>query len=519
MIQNAKIFDTLKALAIIITFSISSLNAGTINDQFFSSIDELLFSQVKNGLVDYKSLKNDERLSSLISKIEVADLDGLDDKQLQAFYINAYNLHVINKVVQTYPISSVMDAGGFFDRDKISIANESLTLNKLEKEKLLQTYNDPRYHFVLVCGAKGCPPITNFAYTPDRLEEQLEKQTNLALNDPAFIKFNGGSEVELSEIFKWYAADFGGSKQNILDYINKYRADKIPADTKLKYYTYNWSLNDASMGIGFSPSINTATNSSRYIVSSTIPKGSFEFKIFNNLYSQKTGSDEGFSNRSSFFTTSLSAFYGLTNRFNIGLNTRFRKVRNNALPSSPFSVFGSGGEGSSRSGITAIGPQIRYAPNPKWENFSIQSSFVFAVGEDLTGNAELPFIDWNGATWNTQFFNDFSIGNKFSLFTEIDFLIEDIGSAENNRANRFSTPVTLIFSFVPSNKLTLYTLAGYAPFWQSEFDYFNQFGFGTKYQFTPNLELELLYTDFSNKFLSNNSGQAQTFNLGLRINL
>ena len=65
----------------------------------------------------------------------------------------------------------------------------------------------------------------------------------------------------------------------------------------------------------------------------------------------------------------------------------------------------------------------------------------------------------------------------------------------------------------------MYALGGYSPYWQEEYDYFAQAGFGAKYQFTPNLELELLYTDFTNKFLDETGGQAATFNLGLRVNL
>ena len=142
--------------------------------------------------------------------------------------------------------------------------------------------------------------------------------------------------------------------------------------------------------------------------------------------------------------------------------------------------------------------------------------YHFRSGEDLTGNDTEPFIDWNGATWWTQFFNDFAIGNNFSLFTEVDFLLEDIG---NGNLNRFSTPATLIFSYNPTPKITLYTLGGFSPFWQEDFDWFAQAGLGAKYQFTPNLELELLYTDFSNKFLNETGGQAATYNLGFRFNL
>ncbi len=492
----------------------SVTQAAEINDQFFSSTNTFLQKVVKNGRVDYSSLKADASLDQLIKEIGEADLSGASSATKQAFYINAYNLLVINNSAQAYPLSSVMDIPGFFDRKKNLVEGNQVTLNQLEKEYLLKPYGDARYHFVLVCGAVGCPPITNFAYTPDKLEEQLERQTKLAINDPSFIKVSNG-KAELSQIFKWYASDFGGSKKAVLNFINEYKSTPIPSSAKVSYYEYDWILNDtARSSSSISNPAATGTNASRYVVSSTIRRGTIEAKIFNNLYTQKTGSTDLLSDRSTFFTTSLSFLYGLTDRFNVGFSTRYRRVRNDRLPSNLFSVFD--GDGSSqREGITAFGPQIRYAPNPNWPNFSIQSSFVFGIGEDLEGNATQPFIDWTGATWWTQFFNDFSIGNSFSLFTEVDFLIEDLGK---NNSNRISTPATLIFSYNPTNKITLYTLGGFSPFWQAEFDYFVQAGLGAKYQFSPEVEIELLYTDFSNKFLNETGGQAATYNIGFRYN-
>ena len=67
--------------------------------------------------------------------------------------------------------------------------------------------------------------------------------------------------------------------------------------------------------------------------------------------------------------------------------------------------------------------------------------------------------------------------------------------------------------------MTLYTLGSYSPFWQDTFDYFTQLGLGFKYQFTPNFELELLITDFSNRDLNATGGQANTYNMGIRVNI
>ncbi len=494
--------------------------AQKIDQQFFNQADAFFKEEVKNGLLNYTDLKDNASLKSLIKTVENADLSGASDATKKAFYINAYNLHVINAATAAYPINSVQSIPGFFDRKRVRVGAKSFTLNNLEKQFLLKPYGDARLHFVLVCGALGCPPITDFAYVPEKLDQQLDQQTRLALNNPDFLKVDGDN-VGLSQIFKWYTGDFGGSKNSIIAFINQYREDKIATSAKVSYYNYDWTLNDlATASTDAGQPMGEKTNASRYIVSSTIPKGSFELKIFNNLYTQRTGRDGLLTDRSTFFTTNVSLLYGLTNRFNIGFNSRYRRVRNELLPSSAFSVLGnSKGATSTRQGLTGFGPQIRYAPVERWSNFSIQSSFFFAIGEDLTGNSTEPFIDWDGATWWTQIFNDFSIGNSFSLFTEIDFLIEDIGKSSEGRINRISTPVILIFSYNPDNKTTIYTLGGYSPFWQSEFDYFAQAGVGAKYQFTPNIELELLYTGFTNQFLQDNDGRAATYNIGFRFNL
>lgn len=487
--------------------------------QFFDKADAFFSKEVKNGLLDYTGLKSNTELASLIQTVETADVSGADAATKKAYYINAYNLIVINEAAKAYPLQSVQSITGFFDGRKVTVGGKQMTLNNLEKNYLLKVDKDPRLHFVLVCGALGCPPITNFAYRPEQLEQQLEQQTKIALNNDDFLKVSDG-KVELSQIFKWYTHDFGGNKGAILNFINQYRTTPISKSSKVSYYPYDWTLNDkAAASSQTNPNSSGGNNASRYIVSSTIPKGSSEVKIFNNLYTQRTGSEGNLTDRSTFFTTSYSYLYGLNNKLNVGFASRYRRVRNSQLPDSPFAVLGNSEAGSSRQGITAFGPQIRYAPVEKWTNFSIQSSFVFPIGEDLTGSSTEPFIDWNGATWWTQFFNDFTIGSSWSLFTEFDVLIEDIGSSADGRLNRFSTPVTAILSYNPNPKTILYALSGFSPFWQDNFDYFYQVGVGAKYQFTPNFELELLVTDFTNKFLADTGGQAATYNVGIRYNI
>ncbi len=493
-------------------------------DTFFKNTDTFLKTHVGNNGVNYTAVKNDASLDVLIKTIAEVDLSNVDAVNTEAFYINAYNLLVINAATKGYPLASVQDISGFFDSKKHTVSGEQMTLNSLEKDKLLKVYKDPRFHFVLVCGALGCPPITNFAYVPSKLEAQLETQTRKALNDADFVQTSNEEEVKLSQIFEWYPGDFGGNKKTAIEYINGYRENKIPAKVKIGFYPYDWTLNDntgsASSSTSTTNTVGLAANAARYVVSSAIPKGKVEAKLFNNLYTQRTGSPDNLTTRNDFFSMNGSFLYGFTNRFNAGFDFRYRRVANSNLPSSPLGVLGNKADISSRAGFTNFGPKIRVAPFPALENFSFQSAYWFPLGDDLEGTADEPYIDWNGGTFVTQFFNDFSIGNSFSLFTELDLWIEDIGTSEEGGetyVNRVSTPVSAIISYFPNQKTTLYALSSFSPYYNQEGDkYFYQFGLGAKYQFTPNFEIELLLTDFNGQNLNRNGGQANTFNIGFR---
>jgi hypothetical protein len=541
------------------TFSALLTAASFDNPQadFTSDTDALLKRYVKQGRVDYVGLKASNDLQPLIKKIETTDPGTLSGNAKKAYLINAYNLLVMNQALENYPLASVLDVKGFFDGNKQNVGGKKLTLNQLEKGILLKEFKDARLHFVLVCGALGCPPITNFAYTPAKLEAQLDKQTKLALNNPTFLRING-DKAGLSKIFEWYAKDFGGSKSAVLGFINKYRDEAVPTNAKISYYEYDWTLNKTSgrAATGQKDKMEAidamekealadgtemrgdkdmekkkdmeefkaqsvvprsggggGNNAARYVVSSAIPKGSAEIKIFNNLYSQEAAGE-----RSSFFTSTLSALYGVTNRFNAGIDLRYRRVRYDEVgTASNFAVLGEGGT-FSRTAISGFGPKVRIAPFNNLPNFSIQSALWIPLADDLEGNESGRFTDWNNATWFTQVFNDFPIGSNFSFFTELDIVLEDIGGEEDD-FNRFSTPVTGIFSYFPTPKATLYGLASYSPFWQENFDYFYQLGAGAKYQFTPNFEIELLATAFDNQFLNSVDGNAGTVNLGIRFNL
>lgn len=211
---------------------------------FFEAVDELLQKYVANGRVNYGKMYNHpEQLDDVLILMKKTKLSGKSSTYKQAFYINAYNMCVIKTIIDHYPMRSPMDIQGFFDAMKYQVAGELLTLEQIEKQRLFGLKKDARFHFALVCGAKGCPPLKNTAYQVSTLDAELDTQTRKALNNPTFIQVDSSADKAVfSEIFKWYASHFTDSG-NPLTFINQYRDIEIPSNYTVDYYPYNWDLN------------------------------------------------------------------------------------------------------------------------------------------------------------------------------------------------------------------------------------------------------------------------------------
>lgn len=500
---------------------------------FFDETDAFLAEYIVDDQVDYAKVKSNlASLTSITQTIATADLSSAAENVQKAFLINAYNLLVIESVVENYPTSSPQKINGFFDLTKHTITGQEYTLNDFERKELLDRFNDPRLHFVLVCAAVSCPPIITEAYRPEKLEDQLERQTRLALNDPVFIQVDDQLKIAgVSKIFDWYDKDFTNTDQSILAYINSFRENPIPADYALRYYPYNWTLNDVAIKSSDDnePITPAISNVQLFTPSVLLKKGQVQVKFFNNFYTQtefRDGNRESvdLNERQTFYTGIIQIDLGVSksSRINLGLELNVNSVRYDTNPESSFlRIFSSGGEtlDFNRTELGTIGPRIRVTPFKNVPKFSITSTFLFPLHDDL----ESPrFLAHNRATWFTQFFYDKYFGD-FQLFGEVDVLFRfPTDNPSFTQDAFFRLPVTAFLSYFPTSKTTVNVNLQYSPAFNglpgndADLDFsldrwFVQGGVGFKYQLTRALNIELLYTNF---FASLNEGAGQTFNIG-----
>lgn len=491
-------------------------SSGDIDTIFFSKFDHFLNSYVSNGSVLYTEI-NEERMNELLNIVENYSFAHPDNEsEKKAFWINAYNLFAIATVIKYYPINSPMDVNGFFDQIKHKAAGENLTLDEIEKIKLVQLTGDPRIHFAIVCAAAGCPEIITEAYLPGSVDKQLEKRTRKIINDERYVNYKSDEKLLLlNEIFKWYKDEFEKPGLNLIDFLNRYRLEPVPADTKIIYTDYDWKLNE------------TAYNSDKfnfqvYTPSALLNPGQFEIKIFNNLYTQtaffnSTGKTTELEERNTFLTTSFSFLYGITDKINAGIELWFRSVRNDDKNSSPFSLFDFQNPASGRSAISHGGLKIKFAPfnNEIFNPLSIQSVFLLPLTSDLSGNPNhLPYLDEDAYIWINQFFYDLKFSTDFSYFGEIDTWLRTDRNFEGT-FNSFQLPFKSFLNYYPNEIITLYVMAEFLHEWNGDTtSAYIQSGIGIKFIPIHHFEVEGLFTDF---IYGKNKGAGKTFNIGIRL--
>ncbi|MFO7658765.1 MAG: DUF547 domain-containing protein [Bacteroidales bacterium] len=207
---------------------------------------------------------NIEDILGHLSCLTIDEMAGqlTDDNKKKAFWINIYNAFNLLLLKNDPEIINTQDGRIMhFSTKKIEIAEHPCSLNFIEHgllrvskirwgrgylkkpyislfEKLFRlSAPDPRIHFTLNYGAVSCPPIR--VYDSEKIEGQLELAAVTFL-DSKIAYYADENIVKVSQLFNWYAGDFGGEK-GLLDYLRKYQ--KIPENTDpmIIYNIYNWS--------------------------------------------------------------------------------------------------------------------------------------------------------------------------------------------------------------------------------------------------------------------------------------
>ncbi len=204
---------------------------------------------IKNNVslmqVDYQAIKDNGSLDQAYQELSAFKLEHLSNHfEKLAFYINAYNILALKKVVDHWPTQSIKDSGSFFSpvwgKPAGSLNGKTVTLDQIENE-ILRPMGEPRIHLAIVCASVSCPDLRNEPYTANKLNDQLDDQARQFLNNSGKgLRVEKGL-IRISKIFDWFEDDFVASG-GVSEFINHYKTG-LP-DFKIKAnISYDWTTN------------------------------------------------------------------------------------------------------------------------------------------------------------------------------------------------------------------------------------------------------------------------------------
>ena len=233
----------------------------------------ILEDVVRTPRVDYAALQNRRAdLAAYLDRLagtNPATLEAASDDAQLAFWINAYNACMLDRVSTNYPIrrnagfvgairnafadrpdNSVWQIRDVFTGAFCNVAGSARSLDEIEHEIIRPTWGEPRIHFAVNCAALSCPPLATEAYVPERLDDQLDRAVRGLVANPEhfLIDRSGAGSLTLNRVLDWYGDDFGG-RDGLLDFFARYVSDEDAEflrrpGVEVRFFEYDWTLND-----------------------------------------------------------------------------------------------------------------------------------------------------------------------------------------------------------------------------------------------------------------------------------
>ena len=252
---------------VMVLLSAMTWTANSVATERFSHDDWTVVLQRfvdQKGFVNYPALNIDrtvfDRYLESVEQMSPVSHPHLfpTESDALAYYINAYNAHVFNGVLERGPEQKSVWRGlisglNFFVRMSIIVGGEETNLKKLEDRTIREEFKDPRIHAALNCASISCPRLPREAFEGSTLNNELDLAMREFVTTLNNVKADESTRVVmLSEIFDWFESDFlddeesrGNSGGSVIDYINRYRAvnAQIPDTYKVKFLRYDKGIN------------------------------------------------------------------------------------------------------------------------------------------------------------------------------------------------------------------------------------------------------------------------------------
>jgi len=257
---------------------------------FHNKCADILSSFVDDkGMVDYRKLKLKrlklKKLLDEFAELNPNEYNSWPKEDKIAFWTNAYNIIMLQIIVENYPIESyrwlhllpgwepdsirhINKRIGGINKQKFKVMEDQVfTLLEIEQRFFRKEFDEPRAFLALSYATLSSPPLRNEPYYGHKLYEQLDDQAKKFLSSPLAFKIDGKKQkIYLSVILKpsWFGSEFIGkfgtdkkfkdqqpAVRAVLNFLTNYISEQDKHFLEVENYTieymkYNWRLNDSS---------------------------------------------------------------------------------------------------------------------------------------------------------------------------------------------------------------------------------------------------------------------------------
>lgn len=176
------------------------------------------------------------------------------DEQL-AYWFNLYNVIVMKKLIEEYPIQSLkslrLGSASFWDENTATVQGVPLSLRDIETI-VYKTWQNPLVMYGFFQGTIGGPSLPTKAFTAENVWGLLEQNAVEYINSNRGVRPRG-SKAKVSIMYEWGGASYGYSEEALLEHINHYADTAFLGDISnlqsLQFKYYDWTIADMLGGV------------------------------------------------------------------------------------------------------------------------------------------------------------------------------------------------------------------------------------------------------------------------------
>lgn len=241
--------------------------------------NRFLFKEVKNTQVSDIVVAIRKDLQKLPDYIDLRELGR--DEQL-AYWLNLYNIGLIEKLVEAYPkydLEDELEEESNFLNDKfITILDKSVSLNDIKFDIVFKNYaNNPVVLYGFPLGIIGSPSINAMAYTGENVYKSLGYLAREFINSNRGTIAKNNDVVEVSKYYETAMPLFNNDEErlrkHLMDYAKYDIKEPLSVAKKLEFDIEAWTVvnvEGSMRNFGGSISTNNAALLNAVVSNSTV---------------------------------------------------------------------------------------------------------------------------------------------------------------------------------------------------------------------------------------------------------